>query len=308
MIKHGKEIKKGNIVKFLESVIDKYKEIEYCDLEIESIKYMLKKDEYSNYYFVIKENKIVDIIFYDLEYGIKILYPNFILDYEKKEIIEDIRKYFKNEKVLLYFNNYNIDIEKLNLHESILTSTIDIEHEYHIGYGAYFALKEEDIYILRDAIESKYFPNVNLKMNKNDISFELIDGKEQNINIYLVENNIFWKNKNNQHTIVGFHYLQNDFFDGNKLLLAKYNGTIIGCIKYGIYYGENYSSHYGLNYIDTKFGYRNKGVAKILINHLATILEEKPLILSKESDMGKLCNMEKHFKNSNFKVKVNTYK
>lgn len=305
MIKTVLELGQERINKFIEKALEKFDE--WDDLYY-TLQYLLDKNDYANAYVVIDENdEICDFINSSRTYGIVTLCPYFIEGTNYFEnTFREIKEYFVDKKVLIY--THGIDISKYGLTSCNIHSSLDLEHKYDVDHGIHSVIKENDINLLRDAIEDFHFPTLDIK--EENVSFELIHGEDVNNSFIVNDTHDYpiWINRSNHRNIIGFHYLQPDFYDCHSLLVAKCNGVMIGCIKYGRYSMDDKYRHYGLNYIDINMKYRRKGIAKMLIEEFARILDDDmPLVLSDESDMGKICQMAKHFKEANFKTKVYAY-
>jgi GNAT superfamily N-acetyltransferase len=253
-----------------------------------------------------EKGEIYDLIGGFYTYGLLTLSPYFLEGcdvYEK--VLGEIKEYFAEQKVLIC--TQYIDMVEYGYTFCNLYSSINVSNTYKVNNCSYSIIDKENINILRDAIEDIHFPD--LDITKDNISFELIHGTKCN-DMFLDEdyNYPIWKNEFGHSTIIGFHYLSPDFCDCHSLFVAKCEGKVVGCIKYGKYSMDNQYKHYGLNYIDVNENYRRRGIAKMLIEEFAKILgDDMPLCLSDESDMGELCQMEKHFKNANFKTNVYAY-
>lgn len=256
-----------------------------------------------NYLVVLQGRTIKDIIHVGYQYGVKILSP-FFVDGKSQEAftLESIKKYFKDSSYVIAtewvdVRNYGYTI--CNLHTSV-----DLEHRLNVNHKVYSVANPNNINIMRDAIEKKYLPIL------GNITFKLIDGDKVTDYLYDKSEQEFpsWIGNGNHTTTIGFHYLKPDCYENHKLLVAESNGRPVAAIKYGIY-SEGKSKHYGINYIDVNSVCRGKGLAKAIINELTKHLpSDYPLVLSYESEMGKLCKMQKHFKDAPFKTTVYTDK
>lgn len=299
MIKKANTMKK-NVLGFFKNLM---KRLDEWDDLYYSIHYFLEKENLDNLYVVLDGYKITDIVSYDYTYGIKTLYPYF-LNGEKchKSTIENIKNYFKRDVLI---STEWVDTKKYGLIDCNLKSSFDENHVYHLRHYHYTVLVPENENMLRDAIEQERFPTL------SKITFKVIDGKEVCNYLYNEKTNDYplWSDKYNKTVIAGFHYFQNDFCEHHKLLIAECDNMPIGVIKFGRYYEETSNAHYGLNYIDVNFAYRQKGIAKMLISEFAKIIpNDLPLVLSSESEMGKKCKMEEHFKNEKWNTELFTSK
>lgn len=108
--------------------------------------------------------------------------------------------------------------------------------------------------------------------------------------------------------IIGFHYLNLEHTtERTRYLIAHVDNKPIGAICIGDYPDYGY---YAVQYIDVAMPYRGNGVAKKLIHALAkTIPDDRPLVLSQESEMGKKCHVHECFKREIWpnELKTNTY-
>lgn len=263
---------------------DEYYYDDYYDNVIYRLSYFLKKEDISMLYEIIIDGKTVDFLStYDL-LGIKVVSPFELSD--KKEIYDEIKVFFKSNILI----EACIDLRDNGFYETIDESSFSKEHIYN--YKNYYVINKNETTLLRDAFE-KRFPILGA------VSFEVISGDK--INEYLYDKNYedypMWKDKSNINNIAGFRYLTPEKYSNCKLLVAKTNNAIIGVIKWGKYYEGKSYAHYGLNYIDVAIPYRKNGIAKLLINELKNHIEtDLPFILSRESEMGSKCHMEKNFK------------
>ena len=276
--------------------------IRESDYECYSYEYILEEKKYDKYLLFIDEKEnIKDIIYFIFNEKIqRYIYSPFfcekgcfkaIKEFDNKALLE--LKYFSDDENILI---------PCNMHSSIIWDRI-----YNIAHGSYYTVNPDDINIIRDTIEDNLFPKIDL----NHISYEVLDSKgfeDVFLNKETYSFNV-WKNTSNHSNIIGFHYVQpDDLYESTKLLIARKNGIILGAIKFGIYEKNSKYEHYGLNYIDVNAGYRNKGISKILIKELSNHLtNERPLVLTRESDMGKYCQMEEHFKKEQHLYKCNIY-
>lgn len=279
--------------------------IKECEYDSYSYEHILEKKNYEKYLLLInKKGNIKDIIYFI--YNDKIqrnIYSPFFCE---KGCFKAIKEFDANALLELeYFSDDDNILIPCNMRSSIIW-----ENTYDIGHGSYYTVNSNDINIVRNIVEDSLFP----KMDTQNISFEILDSKTFQ-DIFLDKETYsfnVWRNRSNHCNIIGFHYLQpNDLWENTRLLVARKNGITLGVIKFGIYDKDSKYEHYGLNYIDVNAGYRNMGIAKMLIKELSNHLEgTRPLVLTRESDMGEICKMEAHFKEreSIYKCNIYTYK
>lgn len=297
MLKKASTMKKD----FLGWVTKQYKNCDEYSNIIYTYKWILENpNKIEQYWVVLKGTKIMDFILEESKFGVTILYP-FFIDKCITYTLSEIRKKYIDTPCVVeteYVNMKKYGFIYCNMHTSV-----DLEHILNIDHTSFSVFNKKWINIMRDAIEEKYFPTL------DTYSFKLIEGNE--VNDYLYTNEFLgyplWTDYCNHKNVIGFHYLQPDFHNNNKLLVAECKGVPIAAIKYGIY-GENENKHYGLNYIDVKVVYRRQGLAKQIISEFAKILpNDLPLALTRESKMGEICKIEKLFKSESFKTSVYTY-
>lgn len=274
--------------KLIDWVKEMMKNLDEYDGLFYSLETLLEKNDFSDFLLVIDEKEnIVDLIYQSTVMDVETLYPYFI---DKKETVSQIKKQFPNS--IIEVNKWEGEclIDEGATQLSMKSSFCN--QKYECLDGVFYSFNKDNEFILRDKIEEKYFFDTD-----EDIKVEIINGEE--VNHYLLKEDYsypMWKTENNHSVIIGFHYLTPDFFDHNTLLVLKSKDIILGTIKYGLY-GEGKFKHYGLNFIDVNFYHRKKGLAKRLIQELKKVLPtDYPLVLTDESDMGKKCQMARHFK------------
>ena len=186
-------------------------------------------------------------------------------------------------------------------------SNLDKEKEYGFYHGAY--MTEYDMNCFVNKIEKTYFPKFT---NINDVSIKCFKSKDL-LNYYKTINKSFyfpvtWRTPASSSTVLGFHYFNlDDIYErrgkDKDYLVAIYKGFIIGVIKFGIW-----DNHQSVAYIDVNEVYRKKGIANLMISQIDKyIYPNYPMVLTDESDMGKMCHMAEKFKKAIKKVKVKTY-
>ena len=316
------EIKKASVMEkeFFNSV----EELKYVVDEFEDNYYTLDyisknkdKNVSDNYLVVLKNNKIIDIICNEQFFEIPtISLICFYFKYDKKEFFETLKNYFKETPFLIEGNHINYyciwdenkDLSMEDLGFVHCNTKFSIDETFHLDMGSrYFYTLKENIDLLRDNFEKKYLPT-----NVDDLTFEVVKEGEL-VNMLYDKNNVILPNyitDGNHHVVLGFHYLSFEFHSKATYLIAKNNeNKIVGVIKWGLYREGFKDAHYGLNFIDVISIFRKKGIASKLIEEFTKHIDNTyPLVLSYESDMGKICQMHKHFKNAKFKTNVFTDK
>lgn len=187
------------------------------------------------------------------------------------------------------FNYYNLaNFKSTNGEEEYLSQS----------YSSFLIPKNMDENTIRDKIEELTIPTFDSSKlviedkTGEEILSEIL--KKYDDNPFF---NGFSKNDNGHHNLSGFHYLSLDESDlHQKILVCKLEGQIVGVIKHGLYEGYGGIPHQGLAYIDVNRNFRNLGIAKLMIKELDKYLDKNlPLFLTRESDMGEICHMEKLF-------------
>lgn len=317
IIKKACEMKKEffNFVEKLKSVTDEYEDSYYV---LDYIFTNKDKNISNNYLVVLKNNKIIDIILKENFCEIPtISLLCFYFKYDKKEFFETLKTYFKDIPFLIDGNSINSyciwdknkDLSMEDLGFVHCNTKFSIDETFHLDMGSrYFYTLKGNEDLLRDNFEKKYLPT-----NVDDLTFEVVKEGELINMLYDKKNNILpsYITDGNHHVVLGFHYLSFQFSSDNATyLIAKNNeNKIVGAIKWAIYREGSKYAHYGLNFIDVISIFRKKGIASKLIEELTKHIDNTyPLVLSYESDMGKICQMQKHFKNAKFKTNVFTDK
>lgn len=162
-----------------------------------------------------------------------------------------------------------------------------------------------------DLIESRY-PD---KIDVSKLTFKNVRGiKDSDISQKIIKMHhsqepIFWQSLHNHVNFIGFHYFKfDDILDENKdFLFCFYGDVLVGLIKYGIW-GKGLSRHQAIAYIDVHQKYRKCGIAKYMISHLNEVVyDDIPLVITDESELGKVCHMADKMKKAVTKVSVKTY-
>ncbi len=158
-----------------------------------------------------------------------------------------------------------------------------------------------DTSLLVKAVEERFFPpytpNFNISIlikdtiGKDPITKSLTAAMSDKIFVP------YWR-EDNSASMIGFHYFKSDDIwnlpsPKVKLLVAHIGNIMIGVIKYGVWGKERYQS---VSFIDVHLAYRNKGIAKRMIQELNKHLDTTmPLVLTDESEMGAKCHMADNF-------------
>ena len=248
---------------------------------------------YENIDFVMDENEFKGVLLKSNVEGLKLMK---LIGYFDDSIYDIISK--KYPDTIVFIDGYTSDkpFEYYNLANTKASN----EKEDYItpGLMSFLVPKSMSENIIRDKIEELIMP----KFDKEKLVFEDKTGSEILDEIlYKYDDNPFFngfsKGENGHRHLAGFHYLSLDESDRNqKILLCKLDGQIIGAVKHGLYEGYGHIPHQGLAYIDVNINYRNLGIAKMLIKELDNYLDKTlPLFLTDESDMGRLCHMERLF-------------
>ena len=267
-----------------------HRAIDSDDLSYYNYEKILKEKKAPLYQVVLNGSQIVDILHTEDVFGITFIYPFFTERYSKKYTWDAIASSFKNQKYIVSTSDYAPE----NFCECNFTTSFDSKSHYKFeGCNMQYVHKDADKNLLRDAFVAHQLP----AYKADKVTFKAIAGKDVADYLYCKELHEYpmHENENNHYNIAGFHYLQPDFCEHHTLFVAELEGVPIAAIKIGVY-GKDYYQHTGLNYIDVGVCYRQKGLASRLIKEFAKLQFEYPLVLSDESDMGKKCRMEAHFK------------
>lgn len=293
-------IKYPNIKEAIQKIIDE--QDEYGDYFLD---WLLENDEnLKKAYVYYTGNEIIDFI---TAYKVKdqlIICPHF-MDYSKEEQeMKEIDEYFGINIILSaeYF-----EYDKYGYTPCNDRSSFSKDHTYSIR--GFFTKNQELVNFFRDEFERNCFP----EYNEEKIEYVVIDNYKDLYKL-VIENNEpvddicspHWKNSSNVSSVAGFHYFHvEEVCYPVKYLIATIDNKPIGLIKLATESEKNTRQY--LCYIDVNEKYQRKGVAKKLINELKNVLrEDRPLVLSRESEQGKEAQMAKHFKNANYPVVVYT--
>ena len=261
---------------------------------------LLSKNNFKNIIFYEENNRIVGHGYVDFYENFSIISSTFS-DYSKKE---DVYKKLSEDKNVLISDSY-LDYEKMNLFlcDMDTTSFENKGMEKHTYLPHYYDMlytsDKRNIGRLKEIFEEKLTKNTNSKITfENLTSFEL----EEYIRKLDKKDNVFgagyWRSECGHFTFAGFHYFElEEPNEKINYLIAKQDDKIIGTIKYGLYDSFSQIPYTGINYIDVQIGFRNKSIAKQMIQELDKYLNKSyPLFLSDTSDLGKKYKMEEYFK------------
>lgn len=278
----------------LEIYLEELDDEDYYYGPAEFYDYLLQDtSNYENIDFVMNDNKFVGVLLKSDVEGINLL--KLIGDFDSS-IYKKLIKSYPN--TIIFIDGYTSDEPFIYYNLANMKSSLGYEEYLSQGHMSFLIPNYLSENLIRDKIEELTIP----EFDKEKLIFEDKTGSEildeilskYDDNPYFTG---FSTNKNNHRHLSGFHYLSLDESDRNqKILLCKLEGQIVGAIKHGIYDTDGRIPHYGLAYIDVNINYRNKGIAKIMIKELNKYLEPSlPLFLTDESDMGKICHIEKLF-------------
>lgn len=314
------KINKGNLEKIFKFAIGYLKKSDECTNDYD-YDYDYGYDNL-NYYFekLLKEKEMQDGL---IKYGYVSFYGNsigsiLVAEYEMNiPLISTV--YYSNSKSLynsicilsaklknsVFHLEYCLDEFRDSKFKFVnLNSTINKEKEYNLYHGCYLTEYDENIFVKE--IEKHYFPEIDTKQ----LTFTCKTGKELEPYVKQLRHFYFsglWCARSSMPSIVGFTYFCTDDMynrgDNKNFLLAIYKGYIVGVIKFGVW-----TDHQAVAYIDVNEKYRNKGIATQMIKQLDNYVDKNyTLVLTDESEMGKLCHMNTIFRNEIKSVKVKTY-
>lgn len=254
-----------------------------------------------NRFILIKDNgKIIDFAEIFIKDTLKYIAPNFTYEYKQLEEL----KLFKQ-----IFPNYILELNKsLGFNQNIYfkcqyDSSINKDFKYKFENEDYYVSNINNIYILRDYFENKYFS----ELNYEKLSF--INIKSYELEPFLKKycgGKTLWYDKKDW-ALAGFHYFLPEIDSHSSFLMCLNNNYPIGVIKYEICNNFDIPCQC-ICYIDVNFAYRNNKISQLLISEMNNYLIDKiPLIITHESDMGKKCHIHKTFK-KNINKKIYTYK
>lgn len=280
MMKQIKEMK-DVVWTWLENKEEEMEMEEFFYDDLYTVKYILENfDEYQDHWVVIDDfGNILDIFYIEEYLGHQIIYPFFT--YSVGHFMKDFPEAFlslKNHEVPDDTNYKMVDMKsKKNPHHSLSTNG-----------GSLWKLKSNPIDIV-----SEWEKENSPVFEEKHLQFEALSYDELLNREFKKEDLICptWSD-NGFAKLYGFHYLYSVECPDGVTFYTAYMGTkIIGCIK--VY---EKSDHYTIGYIDVREDYRKKGIAKKLITFLKGSLKDKTIILTRLSDMGKACHIDKCFK------------
>lgn len=285
--------------------------MDYCPKE-SLLKSLDKKEDMSYIYMAIEENHCVGYFYYEKYFKYDVFSFGYFLPGNTTNALTALCSQFPG--MVLSLNDY-CSVQESEAMDSNRFQRIDArasfedrdERNEYAEIDRWYAVDGKSDIV--EFLESHFFPEINIK----DMEFEVLDGDE--LATFTKEKMfhlpygypIYGGGK-----IVGFHYLcMNNMHRGFgfnnqksdiKMLIAHVDGTLVGCICFGVWPNNNYQS---LSFIDVAIPYRNRGVAKMMAKELDKHLNpELPLVLTDESEMGKECGMAKLFKKSIKSTKV----
>lgn len=253
-------------------------------------------------YIVYNGNQIVEWVGVIDTLGIKILIQIYNIDTHDKEPI-GIRYLLNKSNKFLYMTD-GCDAWCNKYKSANFKSSIDSDYRYvtHCHNGLVGNYPD----CISKAIEAHYFIR---DVDIDKIRLRCMTTSE----IYTVWSKKYmkgvfegyWINKFNNPSAVGFHYFSfSDSKNDARFIVAIYKGLIIGVIKLGVYNND----HQAIAYIDVLRTCRNKGVATYMIKNINKYLYKGlPLMITDESDMGKMCHIADKFKDNVKGIKVKTY-
>lgn len=299
---------------------------EYVDMAYDSTCYMFEfmadrknKETYMKNTYVLKQGNNIEAIYVkEMFLGLP-FFNNVYIDRKylyadrNKEhlfLIKCMNEIVKKEKLACFTSEYLYEADMYKKAgftlQSFKSSIVDGEDDrYYYSYLLKTVLvKGKNEFFIRDIIEQMYFPK---DVDLSKITLKCLTSEElQNVLRPSSADSIVWGSRCTTPVEVGFHYFEySDIFNtkDKKYLVAEYKGQIVGVIKFGDYY-----KHQSIPYIDVQYAFRRKGIAKRMIKELNKYLKtDRPLILTPESEMGKMCNIGEEFKKSITVVRVLTY-
>lgn len=269
------------------------KAAQYEDYSYYTYDNILKNQELvEKYLVVLNGTQIVDILFTKDICGITFVYPFLTERYSKQYTEDAILKHYKGTR---YVVSVDVSLSE-KFKECNMTASYDNDCFYRFeGDLVQYVPADGDENLVRDAFEATRFP----EYEENKIVFKTYEGKDARQYLFSKE----WDEYpiagrgGGFGAIAGFHYMDLNYEDNNSLFVAEINSMPIAAIKTGLYYEDQSKyTHIGVNFIDVCKPYRQKGLATRIIKEFSKKHRDFPLVLSHESDMGKLCRMKDHFK------------
>lgn len=254
------------------------------------------KDHCENIWVVLLNDTIVQFFTTQRLYDATVFYPQVNQDYMQESIELLVDRFGKD---IFVYGEY-LDLNKVKLSPMNQQSTIcdNGEPYYYPQLMYYYSSSSANVNYFRDKLESMYF---NVPNWKNKVRVVNMSAKELNASLLNKPwpGATYWQSFGMEH-IIGFHYL-NPSRDDNahmRYVVAVADDKPIGVIAWADCTAYEY---YAVNYIDVSIPYRRNGIAKMMIEHLASIIPgNKPVVLSDESEYGKHCNIHAVFKRYNW--------
>lgn len=270
--------------------------------QVYNIDSVLKLNNYDNFILIFKNNKIIDFANIYIKNNFKFISPNLNDKKNQNEELYFIKKKFPN--FILETGNFKLNTEQNYYYKCIFNSRINKKFKYDIYNDAnYYVSDIKKNGILRNNFEQKVFR----KLNREKITFVNIKNSELELFLNKYSNGNKTWNDGSDWAIAGFHYFNLDEDENGNFLLCLSEKNVIAVIKHGIYEVYNKKFHC-ICYIDVNYAYREKGIAKIITNEMNNyLIDNLPVLLTNESNMGKKCHMHKLFKRT-IKRKTYTYK
>ncbi len=283
MIKRFNEFTEKDIKKLKELINDKFFSLDYIDTD----KLYLFKNNNNTIYFSLNNSEFgigttVSIITYQDNYFDELV-TALEEKYEFLFFIIDYYNQFDNKKLLKVDNI--IDKHKINL------------------FKKYYCNKKELVDVPLNYLVKKHIPELDFnKLKFYDFNRDqLLRFNQTN---YLYNNEILgWKTPSNFYYLFGFCYTKPEIPEHNcSFLLCTLDNafgkeTIVGVLKYNLQYNpERMEDGITFNYIsyaETNYFYRNKGIYKLLIEKFINEINNNNIIISNESDMGKIVGTQR---------------
>lgn len=256
--------------------------------------YLLSDDSnYENIDFVFEGKEFLGVLLKSKEFGLDTVQ---IIGEFNGNIYKVLTEQYPD--YIIFINEYVNDEPFKYYNLANMKSSLGNEEYLSCGHTSFLIPMHLDENIIRDKIEE----DIHFVLNKKDLVFEDKTGSEilDELLQKYGKNQFFTgfsRSDSGHRHVAGFHYFGLDESDMRQnILTCKLNGQIIGVIKHGLYEGYGHIPHQGLAYIDVNIHYRNLGIAKLMIKELNNYLDKTlPLFLTRESDLGELCHMEKLF-------------
>lgn len=297
-----KAIERKDIREVIKSIMEEYDPY-YNDVYF-ALEWLLNESDLEGIYIYEEDGQVVDFISSQDVCGQTILYT-YLLDEEKA--VKEAEEISKMWNSIIVETNWSYDSIFKGWHECTFRSSVDPERRYTkpSNSSVYYTNDEKLISYFVEVIENTFFPELESIW---DINFQYVTNKVKLIESIkrnpLEDYSIpMWVNTSNNYSVVGFTYFKPED-DNGKYLLAYNKDILVGIIKIGIY-GSEKDKRQSVCYIDVNAAYRNRGIAKRMIYELEKHLDENlPLVLTDESEMGKICRIHQHFKDAGYSIPV----